>query len=84
MIGSVLLELVVVIVVGLATVVAVVDSGSEFGFTFFKAQTEMTRTNPNMTSPRSVRKMRKREQKPMLHLFCFLVDTCPSLDGLTG
>ena len=73
----------VVMVAGPTAVVAVtvVASWSEFRDPLFKI---VNRTNPNIPRPRSVPRKRKSEHEPIVHLPFFIVDTCPSLGGLTG
>ena len=74
--AAVFIAVVMVVVVVVEVVVAVVASRCELKI--------VNRTNPNIPRPRSVPRARKREHKPNLHLLGFRVDTCPSLDGLTG
>ena len=75
----VVIMVVVVMVVGSTLMETVVDSEPEFTLLLI-----VNRTNPNIPRPRSVPRTRKRDNLLNLNLLCFRVDTCPSLDGLTG
>ena len=77
----VLVVMVVVVLVGPTEVVDVVGSRSEFGYSSVKI---VSRTNPNIPSPRSVARTRTTELGLNVHLLCFRVDTCPCLDEWTG
>ena len=51
---------------------------------FVSLCTSLNKTNPHMPRPRSVQRMRITTLELNLHLWCFRVDTCCPLIGLTG
>ena len=71
---------VVMVVVGPVVGEAVVDAEFRSSLMF----RSVNRKNPNMPRPRSVKRARTTEHGLNQHLLCFMGDTCPSSDGLTG
>ena len=76
----VVLVVAVVVVVGPVVGESVVDAKFRSSLMF----RSVNRKYPNMPRPRSVKRVRTTELGLTLQLLCFLGDTCPSSDGLTG
>ena len=76
----VVLVVAVVVVVGPVVGESVVDAKFRSSLMF----RSVNRKYPNMPRPRSVKRERTTELDLNLQLLCFLGDTCPSSDGLTG
>ena len=94
-VGSVLmvvvLAIVVVVLVVAVVVVVKVVVGPVVGEAVVDAEfrsslvlRSVNRKYPNMPRPRSVERARTTEHGLTLQLLFFMVDTCPSSDGLTG
>ena len=76
----VVLVVAVVVVVGPVVGESVVDAKFRSSLMF----RSVNRKNPNMPRPRSAKRARTTERGLNLQLLFFMVDTCPSSDGLTG
>ena len=90
-IGVVLVVVVVVLKVVVVVVAVVVVVGPTVGEAVVDAEfrsslmyRRVNRKYPNMPRPRSAKRERTTKLGFTLQLLCFLGDTCPSLDGLTG